>query len=470
MRVEHVRGNRWYADAAAPRTRRSARNWPARYAGWLRYSDAFVVIVTMAMCATLLLPSPTSALSWPGGPAIPYWVALTFAGLVWLIALAVFDTRERHIVGNGATEYRRVVNATMAVFAAIVIAAFFLRIEVSRALLLVAVPIGAILLVLSRWLWRQWLRRQQRSARYVYRTVVAAEKTKAAHVVTSVQRSPGSGFDVVGVATSSGDEATIAGIPVLGTLQDVVAAMDAADADTLIVAGADELDPDTMRHIGWAVAARDGNLVMAPTLTDVAGPRIHMRPAAGLPLVHVDFPELDGAKRFAKRTFDLVSAALLIIVGSPILLATAIAIRIDSPGPILYTQERIGRRGKPFPLVKFRSMVDGSDDQLASLLDLQGTGATPLFKVIGDPRITPVGRFIRKHSIDELPQLFNVLIGQMSLVGPRPQRPAEVALYDDAAHRRMLVKPGMSGLWQVSGRSALAWEDALRLDLYYVEN
>lgn len=467
---ESVRARRRQVSPAVVRARRSARNWPMRYAGRLRYSDTAVVVATIVAFAMILLPSPQSSVEWDAGPTIPYWAVLCLVGVVWLIALAAYDTRERHIVGSGILEYRRVVNATVAVFAGFIVFAFFLRVEVSRSLFLVALPVGLVLLVFSRWLWRQWLRRQQRSARYVYRAVVVAEPVKAKHIVSAIRRAAGSGFDIVGVATTPGAGPLIGDTPVVGTLDDVVAAMDLADADTLIIAGSDDLDPETMRRIGWAVAERDGNLVMAPALTDVAGPRIHTRPAAGLPLVHVEFPELDGSKRFMKRAFDIVGAVMLLAVLSPVFLATTIAIKLGSRGPVLYTQERVGRRGERFGMVKFRSMVANADDQLASLLDLQGTSTQPLFKVVDDPRITPVGRFIRKYSIDELPQLLNVLVGQMSLVGPRPQREAEVALYDDAAHRRMLVKPGMSGLWQVSGRSTLSWEDALRLDLYYVEN
>jgi lipopolysaccharide/colanic/teichoic acid biosynthesis glycosyltransferase len=166
----------------------------------------------------------------------------------------------------------------------------------------------------------------------------------------------------------------------------------------------------------------------------------------------------------------VVGSAILIVCSLPVMIPVALTVKFTSPGPVFYRQERIGQGGKPFGMLKFRSMVQNADDQLASLLDLQGSSDTPLFKVNNDPRITPVGRFIRKHSLDELPQLFNVLLGQMSLVGPRPQRAEEVALYDDVAHRRLLMKPGMSGLWQISGRSSLSWEDAIRLDLYYVEN
>ncbi len=456
--------------AAVVPARRTSRDWPARYAGWLVYGDTVVIIATMAAFRLLVLPPGTVEVSWPGGFHVPYWVALLFVAVVWLVGLSVADTRERHIVGNGIHEYRRIVNATIGVFAFCVSLAFFLRMDVARTLFLVAMPLGMVALVFTRWVWRQWLRGQQRNAKYVYRALVLGEPLKAAHVINSIRREPGSGFDIVGVISTGKVGTMIKSVPVVGGFAHVVHAMDAADADTIIIAGADDLGPEATRRLGWDVADRDGNLVVAPALTDVAGPRIHTRPAAGLPLVHVEFPRLEGAKRFGKRAFDIFCSTLLIVMLSPVMLATALAIRIESEGPVIYRQVRIGRRGREFGMLKFRSMVADADDQLASLLDLQGTSDRPLFKVNDDPRITTVGRFIRKHSIDELPQLLNVFTGRMSLVGPRPQREAEVALYDEAARRRMLVKPGMSGLWQVSGRSALSWEDALRLDLYYVEN
>ena len=429
-----------------------------------------MILVTITVFGLTGLDSLGSDVSWEGGPSIPYWLALDLVGLVWLIALDAIDTRDRHMVGNGVMEYRRIITASAATFALFVTLGFFLRIDISRALFLIAIPVGTVLLIVSRWGWRQWLRARQRRGRYTYRTIVVGQREKVAHIIESIRRTHGTGFDIVGVITDEQGDATIAGIAVVGRYDSTTSAMDAVDADTVIVAGSDQLTPHAMRRIGWAIADREGNFVVAPALTDVAGPRIHARPAAGLPLVHVEFPRLEGWKRFGKRSFDIVGSIVLIVLFSPVMLATALAIRADSKGPILYRQTRIGREGRPFGMIKFRSMVADADDQLASLLDLQGTSARPLFKVVDDPRITRVGRFIRRHSLDEVPQLFNVLIGQMSLVGPRPQREAEVALYDDAAHRRMLVKPGMSGLWQVSGRSSLSWEDALRLDLYYVEN
>ncbi|SDG69868.1 sugar transferase [Microbacterium sp. 77mftsu3.1] len=450
--------------------RRSARDWPARFSGRIAYSDLVVIVAVLLAFRFLVLPDTQRDVTWPSGPQVPYDVALGLIGIVWLVALSVFETRDRNIVGAGEQEYRRLVNATIAVFAIFVSVAFFLRIEVSRGLFLVAMPVGLVALIFSRWLWRIWLRRQQRRSKYVYRALVLGEPAKAAMIIRAIRRADTSGFDIVGVVTNARGRQSIGDVPVVGGFAHAMQAMDATDADTIIVAEADEVHPEMMRQLGWDVADRNGNLVVAPALTDVAGPRIHSRPAAGLPLVHVEFPRLEGVRRFAKRTFDLFGSVALIVVFSPVMLVTAVAIRMETPGRVLYRQSRIGLGGDEFGMLKFRSMVADADDQLASLLDMQGTNDSPLFKVADDPRITKVGRVIRKHSLDELPQLFNVLVGTMSLVGPRPQRAAEVALYDDAAHRRLRVKPGMSGLWQVSGRSTLSWEDALRLDLYYVEN
>ena len=450
--------------------RKTTVDWPIRYASRLFYSDFLVIAATLTVYSLIALPEVSTTVAWPDGPDIPYWFAIGVLGGLWLLALDAIDTRDRHTVGTGITEYRRIVRATMAVFAILISVAFFLRIDLARSLFFVALPIGLALLLASRWGWRQWLRAQQRARKYVYRAVVIGEPSKVTHVINSIRRTEGTGFDIVGAVTQAPGVASFNGVPVIGTYRTTEQAMDGVDADTLIIAGADDLDPSTMRRLGWSMADRDNKLVVAPALTDVAGPRIHSRPAAGLPLVHVEFPTLDGYKRFAKRTFDVVGSMLLILLASPILLATVIAIKIDGPGPVLYRQTRIGRGGREFGMIKFRSMIADADDQLASLLDLQGTTDQPLFKVTNDPRITRVGLFLRKHSIDELPQLFNALRGEMSLVGPRPHRFAEVALYDETAHRRLLMKPGMSGLWQVSGRSSLAWEDSLRLDLYYVEN
>lgn len=195
-----------------------------------------------------------------------------------------------------------------------------------------------------------------------------------------------------------------------------------------------------------------------------------MRPVAGLPLIHVEKPQYHGAKRFQKRLFDTIFSGMVLLLGLPVLVAIAVAIKLTSRGPIFYRQERIGLDGEPFEMIKFRTMVDGADKMLSQLIELNESDGGVLFKMRSDPRITPVGRFLRKYSLDELPQFINVFKRDMSVVGPRPPLANEVKSYDDYARRRLLVRPGITGLWQVSGRSDLNWEDSVRLDLFYVEN
>jgi exopolysaccharide biosynthesis polyprenyl glycosylphosphotransferase len=208
---------------------------------------------------------------------------------------------------------------------------------------------------------------------------------------------------------------------------------------------------------------------MAPALTDIAGPRIHTQQVAGLPLIHVTTPTLEGGQRVAKRLFDVAVSAVLIVLSLPLMVAVAVLIKLHDRGPVLFKQDRVGIGGAPFQMWKFRSMVVDAESRLASL-QTSSDGNGLLFKMKKDPRVTSIGRLLRKFSFDELPQLFNVLIGSMSLVGPRPPLPSEVEAYEQDVRRRLLVKPGLTGLWQVSGRSNLSWQDSVRLDLYYVEN
>ncbi|KMO84413.1 putative sugar transferase EpsL [Mycolicibacterium chubuense] len=195
-----------------------------------------------------------------------------------------------------------------------------------------------------------------------------------------------------------------------------------------------------------------------------------MRPVAGLPLIHVEKPQYHGAKRFQKRLFDIMFSSSVLLVGLPVLGIVALAVKLTSRGPVFYKQERIGLDGQPFQMIKFRTMVDGADKLVGNLAALNESDGGVLFKIRQDPRVTSVGRILRKYSIDELPQFINVLKRDMSVVGPRPPLASEVKTYDDYARRRLLVRPGITGLWQISGRSDLTWEDSVRLDLFYVEN
>lgn len=453
--------------------RKSGQLWQRDYAIRLAITDALSVAIAVFVSQAIWIGSST-LLFLPD--VLPQDIALTYTTvsvgviLVWLGFLSYYATRDQKNIGSGTVEYRRTVDATIRFFGILAIAAYLARVDLGRGYFLTALPLGILLLLMTRWLWRQWLHRQQRAGRCITRALLIGQSAKTQHVVEAMFRDGATGLQPIGALTKSGSPDPTIAVPVLGRYADSIRLLSEMDVEAVILTGADDISPKEMRRLGWALEAQKIALIVAPALTDVAGPRIHARPVAGLPLIHVDFPVFEGRKRFAKRFFDIVSSALLLLLLSPALLAIAIAVKASGPGAILYRQTRVGLKGELFGMLKFRSMVQGADDQLASLLDAQGTSDSPLFKVINDPRITPVGRFIRKYSLDEFPQLINVLLGHMSLVGPRPQREAEVALYDDAAHRRLFMKPGMSGLWQVSGRSSLSWDDAIRLDLYYVEN
>jgi len=258
------------------------------------------------------------------------------------------------------------------------------------------------------------------------------------------------------------------GVPVRG-LDDVLALAAEVDADTIAVTSASETAAQYLRQLSWQLEGTGIELLVAPGLMEVAGPRLHIRPFEGLPLLSVEQPRFEGWRRVIKHGVDRSVAAFALILLAPVLLSLAVAVRLSGPGPILYRQERVGLNGTSFTMLKFRSMVADADRQLD---DLRGDNISDglLFKVRNDPRVTPVGRLLRRLSLDELPQLLNVLRGTMSLVGPRPPLPVEVARYDTSVSRRLLVKPGLTGLWQISGRSDLSWEESVRLDLRYVEN
>ncbi len=398
----------------------------------------------------------------------------TFSALLvaaWALVLTVGATREHRIVGVGPEEYKRVANSSLQLFGIVAILGFAFQIQFSRGYLLVALPFGLAGLLLERWLWRQWLHSVRRLGRYSANCIVVGGSRDVRGIVSTLLRQSWAGYHPVAVCTSRpGAQLDLPpGIPVR-PVSDLQKLMTELDADTVIMAAGHGMSAREVRELSWTLVPGEQHLVMVPNLVDVAGPRIRTRPVAGLPLVHVETPRYIGAGRFAKRAFDLVGALFLVVALSPVLLATAVAVKLTSPGPVFFIQTRIGKDGQPFRMIKFRSMRQGADAELRELLEAQGTSDKPLFKVQNDPRLTPIGKFIRATSIDELPQLFNVIGGSMSLVGPRPQVEAETALYDDMAARRLTVKPGVTGLWQVSGRSSLTWEEAIRLDLYYVEN
>ncbi len=401
-----------------------------------------------------------------------YLLLSVLLAAAWLLMLSLLGTRDRRTVGFGAEEYKQVLSASFRLFGAVAIAAFVLNAHIGRGYVAVVFPVGTAALLASRWLWRQWLQLQRLQGKCQSRMLVVGEAGHAADLVRALLRDPHRTYDVVGVCLSRGvrdaalDELPV---PILGDASMSLSFARGSGADVIAVTSSEDMRSHTLRRLAWSLEGTGIDLVVAPSLIDVAGPRVHVRPVAGLPLLHLEEPRLEGAARVTKRVFDIVLSTVAVTLLSPVLLLCALLVKATSPGPALFRQQRVGVGGTPFRIVKFRTMHADAEKRLSEVLNAAG-GVRPLYKLRDDPRITPLGKVFRKYSLDELPQLLNVIRGQMSIVGPRPQIQEEVAQYAEDHHRRLLVKPGITGLWQVSGRSELSWEDSVRLDLYYVEN
>jgi exopolysaccharide biosynthesis polyprenyl glycosylphosphotransferase len=449
-----------------------ARKWERSYARRLLVTDVIVVIGVVVAAYVARYRFESQSLLFPTFDEqvrVDYWIVSAVLIVTWQLALWVVGTRDRRIIGTGSTEYSRVGMATIIVFGLLAITALSLKLQPSRLFILMTFLGGLVGLTVGRWAWRKWLVHRRRHGEFNHRVVIIGGRDRCLHTASRIDREGASGYTVVGaIVDDESDGELIPRIPLLGP-GDPVALAEAAGADTVVYAGSANYDPRTLRELGWQLEARHMGLIVAPGLTDIAGPRVATQTVAGLPLVQVDYPTLQGGRLFIKRGLDLLAAVLLLTCLSPVFLVIALAIKATSPGPVIFRQERIGLGGKRFKMLKFRSMVTNAEALLPTLLD-QSEGNSMLFKLRQDPRVTKVGAFLRRYSLDELPQLVNVVRSDMSLVGPRPPLAREVEKYDDWAHRRLLVKPGITGLWQVSGRSDLSWEDSLRLDLYYVEN
>ena len=454
-----------------------AQRWREHYARRLWASDLFVLVWIVFGTQILWFGLGNVQVAMGADSRISefsYWAFSAGLVIVWMWALGLADSRNHRIIGSGSTEYARVINASLQVFGFTAIVAFLLQVEVARGLLLLSLPLGIVFLVLVRYLWRIWLQAKRSQGDYTARVLLVGSAQSVAQVARELARTPRAGYLVVGACVPTGriaDTIPSTDIPVMGNVDAVTAALAATGADTVAVTSTDELPADKVKQISWSLEAGRQHLVLAPSIIDIAGPRLHTRPVAGLPLIHVETPRFSRGQRVVKRAVDIVAATLGVIVIAPVLAFLAISVRLSSEGPVLFRQNRIGLGGREFTMLKFRSMVINAEELLAGLAAQQrDSGNEVLFKMKNDPRITPVGRLMRKYSLDELPQLFNVIGGSMSLVGPRPPLPREVEMYADHVHRRFLVKPGITGLWQVSGRSSLSWEDSVRLDLSYVEN
>ncbi|MQA03043.1 MAG: exopolysaccharide biosynthesis polyprenyl glycosylphosphotransferase [Streptosporangiales bacterium] len=460
--------------AAAERTEPTAavqnvQRWQHDYQRRIGYTD----LVAGAVIAALAFWARFGDMSEYG--AVPYLISTVLLPFCWVLLLAAVRAYEPRFLFVGTEEFRRVVVAggTLLVFIALI--SYAGKFEVARGWVLLTVPPLTVGTLLVRYAWRKHLhRRRARRGQYMHRTIVVGYQRATANLYRTLQNNHYHGLRVVGaclppagLAASDGIIADC-GIPILGAFDDVPAAVSRSGADVVVVLGCPELDGPAMRRLAWGLEESGTDLLVAPVLLEVAGPRVSVRPVADLPLMHVEHIELTRWRWVLKSAFDRLGAALLLVLAAPLMLAIAGAVKLTDGGPVVFRQERVGLRGGRFEMYKFRSMRVDAEDMLDDLLTSSDSGSV-LFKMRADPRVTKVGRLLRRLSLDELPQLVNVLRGEMSLVGPRPPLPREVEQYEWEVHRRFAVRPGITGLWQVSGRSDLEWNEAVRLDIRYVE-
>ena len=386
----------------------------------------------------------------------------------WMLLLRLQGAHDHRTLGHGPEEYKAVATASFWLFGMVAVVSYVLRLELARGYVALALPVGTIGLLVSRWLWRRWLRLHRAHGLMSPSVLVVGDREHLTSLIRALKSAPDAGYHVVAACCDDDDRSDISQVPLLGTESQAAEVARQIGVDTVACASSSPSGNGGFRHLSWALEGQDVELVV-PALTDVAGPRVFTRPVAGLSLLHVEAPVFTGPRLALKNAIDRVGAAFLLLLLSPVFAAIALLIRRDSAGPVFYRQERVGKGGTSFPMLKFRTMQVGAEGMLASLLD-RSDGQGPLFKLRDDPRITGIGSSLRKYSLDELPQLINVLRGEMSLVGPRPPLASEVEMYESHVRRRLLVKPGMTGLWQINGRSDLSWDDSVRYDLYYVEN
>jgi exopolysaccharide biosynthesis polyprenyl glycosylphosphotransferase len=422
------------------------------------------VMITAALAIGLFISSRAS--SWAIDPTLAIYGTPVVIGLLWLTLLFLRGSYDRRIIGLGTDEVRRAVSATLILFAVVAGLSYLIRADISRAYAFVALPLGLFLICFSRFVWRQWLYRERKHGRFLSRIIVIGSKRSSQILADRLNKESYAGYLVVEkidlpTSRESGSE--------FGEWLDRVdESIKSHNASAIAIDPGEEVPYQIIRQLSWRLEGRNFDLLISPGALDLAGPRLSVRPAAGLPLLHLDEAALSRSQRASKRSLDIIGSILAILLFSPFMLLTALAVGLTSRGPVIYKQIRVGRAGQTFTLFKFRTMHIESD-VLIDELRQENNITEPMFKLVNDPRITKVGKFLRRWSLDETPQFFNVLGGSMSLVGPRPHPLDDVDRYQSEAFRRLALKPGMTGLWQVEGRSDLAWEQALQLDLHYVE-
>jgi len=459
------------ARSAWTRARRRANRWHRPYTAALLLLDFGAAALASYIAIANFEQATAGFTKADNDPAWFHTVAYGLLPLGWLIFLWGNGAYDRRYLGLGPEEFKRVVRASIAAVAAVSFLAFATKTDLSRLSVATALLGACIGILVVRYFARQILHLIRRKAGHAaHRMVLVGTLPEALEVFTAVTRNPDAGLVPVAISITDGYAAARGmqtPVPVYAG-RDVLSLVRQVSADTIAVCGSASAEPGELRRLAWQLEGTGIDLVVAPQLTDIAGPRVHIRPIEGLPLLHVEEPTLSGVAWLAKNLLDRVAAGLGLLLLAPVFGAIAIGIRLSDQGPAFFRQPRVGHEGRTFSVWKFRTMYSDAEERLAALVD-QNESDGMLFKMRADPRVFPFGRFLRLSSLDELPQLINVLWGEMSLVGPRPL-PADDGDFLGDVRRRLLVRPGMTGLWQVSGRSDLSWDEAVRLDLYYVDN
>jgi exopolysaccharide biosynthesis polyprenyl glycosylphosphotransferase len=393
--------------------------------------------------------------------------AALFVGL-WLMMLAAVGAYRIEKIGVGSPEFNAILLGTCFAAGALGITAYLFAYDLSRSFFILLFLVGLPLLLVERFAMRRVVRAFRSKGMLCAPVILVGDHQHTDSIAEVLRRATFLGYRVVGVLSQTAtDDVTPGGLAVLGSLDDIIPAIQETGAQAVIFTDGALPTANAFNRLARQLEDQDAQLVVVPGLTDISAARMNLRPVGGLPLVYVESPRALLAMRSSKRLFDIVGALGALLLAAPVMALIALAIKAEDGGPVVFKQIRVGLKGETFSFYKFRSMAVDAEQRLAELQsDLGGV----LFKKKSDPRVTRVGRFLRRLSLDELPQLLNVLQGQMSLVGPRPALPREVAQYQQDVHRRLDVRPGLTGLWQVSGRSDLSWDDTVRLDLYYVDN
>lgn len=406
-----------------------------------------------------------------GSQPVRYLAFTCALPLLWAGAVTLAGGYDDRFIGVGSDEFRRVANAAVSLTAVVAIVSYAFKLDIARGYVALALPSTAALDLAMRYWLRKHLHRLRTAGQCLRRVVVVGHAPAVKELAALLCRSSYHGMSIVGACLAGpAMPPRIDEIPVFGGLGHVSAAVDHFGADTVAVLSCPEMNSIRLRELAWELEKTSTDLCVASALLDVAGPRTTIRPVAGLPLLHVDHAELGGAKRVIKGALDRMAAGLALLVLAPAFVAIAVAIRVTDHGPVFFKQTRVGKDGGTFQVWKFRTMVVDAEALKVHLAELNESAGGVLFKMRRDPRVTKVGGLLRRWSLDELPQLINVALGEMSLVGPRPALPSETEKYGFEMQRRHKVKPGITGLWQVSGRSNLPYDEAVRLDVRYVEN